>query len=107
MSSRLDGAAADLVEQRRRHTQERFDDCRIEVRAGAARDLGLGRVERDRLRIRAIEGHRVEGIDDGKDTRSEWDVLAPEAARVAAAVPLLVMRIDDGYGAAQEGDPLD
>ncbi len=45
--------------------------------------------------VRAVLGHRVEGVADGDDPRAERDRLAAEAVGVAAAVPALVAGAHD------------
>jgi hypothetical protein len=37
-------------------------------------------------------GHRVEGVNHGDDTRSDWDLFAGESGRIAFAVPSFVVR---------------
>src|SRR5262249_32349448 len=104
---RLDALAPDVLEEGLGHVEESAHDRWIEVLARAALDLGLGHVERLGLRVRAVPGDRVEGVDDHEDPGAQRDLLASEPARIAAAVPLLVVRVDDWHRALQERDLLD
>ena len=61
---------------------------------GLVGDLRQREVDRQRLAVRLLGGHRVECVGDGEDARRERDLLGLEAARVAGAVPLLVVRAD-------------
>src|SRR5687768_3434759 len=70
---------------------ERLDDARVELAAGLRQDLGDGALDRPRLLVRARVGERVEDVRDGDDAPGDGYLLAREAARVAAAVPALVM----------------
>ena len=69
-----------------------------------------GVLERERGAVDAVAGERVEDVGDRDDAPLDRDLLAGEAARVAAAVPLLVVaerdrrgHVEDrGGGAAQQ-----
>ena len=52
-------------------------------------------LRRQRLAVRAVARHRVEGVDDGDDARAERDLVERQAVGVAAAVGALVRRADD------------
>ena len=47
---------------------------------------------RERRAVATIHGQGIEAVDDGDDAPGQWDVGSGQAARVAAAVPALVMR---------------
>ena len=79
----------------------------IEVRARRALDLDARRLEGYGHRIRPVAGHGIEGVGHREDARAEGNELAPEGGRVAGAVPALVVVVDDGHGAPEEGDALD
>ena len=70
-------------------------DRGVELRARAARELGAGVLERQRLAVRAVGRHRVEGVAGADDPRLDRDVVAGEAVGVAGAVPALVAGADD------------
>ena len=71
---------------------ERVDGGRHELRAGAAAELGERALDRHRLAVDAVLGHRVVGVAHGDDARPARDVVAHEPVRVAPAVPALVRR---------------
>jgi hypothetical protein len=57
--------------------------------------------------VRVVVRHHVEGVGDGEGARAGRDLFAAEAARVARAVPLLVV-LDDGRGrAVEEGEAVE
>src|SRR6185436_7246652 len=56
-----------------------------------------------RLRVRAIERDRVESVDHHEDARAQGNLLALQPARIAGAVPLLVVGVDDRHGTAKNG----
>ena len=75
----------------KRDPQERPDDARVELRAGAACDLVARCRGILRLLVRARGGDDVEHVGDGDDAARERDVFALGAFRIALAVPALVM----------------
>src|SRR5205807_4540612 len=70
--------------------EQRVDHVRVEVRPAAPHELRLRLLERQRLPVRPVGRHRVEGVAAADDARAERDVLAGEPVRIAAAVPSLV-----------------
>jgi hypothetical protein len=78
---------------------------RVELRAGPVGDLLAGPLERERPAVGAVGGHRVEGVGHREDARPQRDRLADEAARVALAVPALVMAADHLDRVAERLDP--
>ena len=85
--SALSTSTADL----RQDAKERLDRSRIERLAGFLLDQRGGRFDRHRLVIRPVRRQRVEVVDEAQNPRAERDLLALEPARIAAAVPALVM----------------
>src|SRR3954454_2073870 len=73
---------------------QRRDDARVELRPGAALQLG----ERVRLRqppaVDAVRRHRVVRVDDEDDPRAERDLRAWEPVRVTVPVPTFVVMED-------------
>ena len=45
--------------------------------------------------VRTVGGHSVVRVDDGEDARPDGDLFAFEAARVASAVIVLMVTVDD------------
>src|SRR5207244_10610995 len=68
---------------------EDLDQLRVELRAGAALDLGHRVVVAERSAVRAVARHRVEGVRDREHARLDRDLLARAAGRIARAVPAL------------------
>ena len=80
----------------RQQADEDLDDVRVEL---AARATGAARrsppATRDRLAVGVAGGDHVVGVGDG-DQRAPKGISSPaERARVAAAVPALVVGVDD------------
>ena len=69
-----------------------FDDRGVELRPGAAPELGQRVGALHRAPVRAVGGHRVPGVADRDHARAERDRVAGEAVGVAAAVEALVAR---------------
>ena len=88
------GEPGDAPQAAQANVQEGAHHVRVEVRAGAAHDLGLGGGHGHRPLVRAHGGHRLEGVGEGDDAPGERDVRAGELVRVARAVPLLVVLAD-------------
>ena len=74
--------------------KQRADDGRVELRAGVARKLQAGVLDVHRLAVRAVAGHRVEGVADQHDAAGQRDLAGLQAVGVAAAVPALVLVAD-------------
>ena len=77
--------------------------------AAAALDLGDGLVDRPGRLVGALVGERVEDVGDGDDPADQRDPLPHDSARVAGAVPALVVverdllrHLQDGEGALAE-----
>src|SRR5579859_578065 len=75
--------------------QEEFDDSGIELRARAAKDLKSGYVETFGSAVRPVAGDGVESVGDGEDAGADGDGVAAQAARVAAAVVVFLVGVDD------------
>src|SRR3990172_1667808 len=75
--------------------QEYLDDVRVELRGGAALDLGHRVLERQGLSVRPVGGERVEGVCHGEYPRLEREVRALFLVRVSLAVVALVVLADD------------
>jgi hypothetical protein len=89
---------------RPRRPDERGDDARVELRAGAAHELGDRVIVRHGRAVRAVRGHRVVGVAGEDDAAAERDLLAGEPVGVAGAVEALVLVADDARHAAHAGD---
>jgi hypothetical protein len=75
---------------------------RIEMQAAAAANLLQSLGDRPRFFVGARAGERVEDVGDGGDPADKRNVPAAQPARVAAAVPLLVVGERDDRGALQQ-----
>ena len=84
--------------------QERLHNLRIELRAGAALDLGGSLVVADRPAVAAVVGEGVEGVDHGEDAGAQVDVFTAQALRIAAAVIALLVVQHNGTGFLEKGD---
>src|SRR2546430_16090398 len=85
-----------LLERAAAHEpHERFDQLRVELRAGADLQLGERRVTGERRRVRARRRHGVESVADGDCSSTEWDPLAPETIRISPPVEALVARSEE------------
>ena len=71
--------------------EEDARDLRVELRAGAALDLGQRLVTAQRRPVGPVARHRVERVGDGEHARLERDLLAGLAGRIAVPVPALVV----------------
>src|SRR5712692_11292304 len=92
--------AADLLEPGVRNRDERFRDDRVELGPDPAGDLIDRRPDGPLAAVRAIGGHRVEGVRHGHDARDERDVLALNPIGIALAVVTLVV-VPDRLGFAR------
>src|SRR5258706_6053181 len=88
---RVHAALAHLAAPRLDQLHERIAELGIELRPRAALDLADRHLVAERPAIRAIRRHRVVRVGDRDDASDERDVLALEAAWIAAAVEPLVM----------------
>ena len=75
--------------------EEGVNDLRVELPGGLAGDLRQRVWNRSARLVRPVVGHRVEGVGDGHDSTGERDQLTGQPMRIAAAVPALVMGLDD------------
>src|SRR5205807_650244 len=91
-------AKAPAVRGRARHG-------RIELRAGAALELGQRGVRSERRTVRAARGHRVEGVRDREHPRWLRNAETAASDRIALPVPALVVVEDavERAPAAQDG----
>ena len=85
---------------------QRVDDVGRELRAGVGVQLGDRDLERQRLAVRAVGRHRVEGVAGGDDAGGDRDRLAGQAVGIAAAVPALVRGADDDADAGEQAADL-
>src|ERR1044072_2653452 len=81
----------DGFEQSARDVEERADDLRVELRPGAALQLGRRLFVPDRWTIRALARHRVEGVGHRDHAGVEVYLLAAQVRGIATAVPALVV----------------
>src|SRR4029079_12561485 len=65
--------------------QADLDDLGVELRPARADEATEGLVDRQRIAIGPVGGHRVEGVAGEDDARLERDLLALQAVRVAEA----------------------
>src|SRR5690606_23367691 len=72
-------------------THERLRELGVELRPGAALDLADRDLVGQGAAIGAIRGHRVVRVGDRDDAPDDRDVVVGEPARIAAAVPPLVV----------------
>src|SRR6476469_2871198 len=83
---------------------ERVRAVGVELGAGAGEDLVDRVVERAAEPVRAVARDGVDRVGDGEDARPQRDLVRPEAGRVAAAVPALVVVEHDVERAVEERD---
>ena len=83
---------------------EDFDDLGIELCAGAAANFFASVAHGQSFAVGAVADHGVERIGDGENAGAEGDLIAFEAARVAAPVEELLVSQDDFGGITQERD---
>src|SRR5665647_3428147 len=82
--------------------EECVDDVRVERGATAGRDMGPRVGRRQGQPVGPIARQRVEDICDGDNAPLQRNLLAGEPARIAGAVPALVVRPrDDGRDVPQ------
>ena len=94
-----------------RHTRhecdEGVDDRGRELRAAVESDL-VGRfLQRPGAAVGAVRGHRVDGVGQADDRGLERDPVAPQAVRVAVAVPALVVVEHRGHRGVEPVEPAD
>ena len=105
-SSRLYEAAAAAGARPRANTSRKTArDLRVELRPGAALDLGQRLLMRQRAPVGPVARHRVERVRDRQHARLDRDLLARLAGGVAGAVPALVVVEHVRDRLAQRGDP--
>src|SRR5204863_4415303 len=62
------------------------------------------RLDAHRAPVRAVAGHRVEGVRDSEDACAQRDLLSAQPIRIAGAVPALVVMADDARDVLEEGN---
>jgi len=78
--------------------EQRLDSHRVELCAGVRAQFLEGFLQRHAGAIGTVVRHRVEAVGDGEDAGAEWDLGAGQSARVAGAVPALVVGEHDLAG---------
>jgi hypothetical protein len=66
--------------------QRSLDQVGIEMTSSAPANFLRSNLERNRSVVRPLVDHGIDGIDDGENARTEWNVLPGNSAGVAAAV---------------------
>src|SRR5687767_6519312 len=84
--------------------QERLNDLRVELRAGALAQLAKGVAVRHGLAVRAVARHRVVRVAGEDDPAAHRNGVAGQAVGVAAAVPALVLVAHDPRYAPESRD---
>jgi len=79
------------------HSQERVHDIGVVDRATVSHENLDRSLLAQSAAVRAIGGERVEAVDDRQNTGAHGDVGALESPRVPAAVPRLMMALDDRH----------
>src|SRR5271163_4588514 len=88
----------------REHAEHRVDDLGIPLRSAAVLEHLQRLARRNRLTIRPLADHRVEGVGYRDDTRLEGNARAIEAVRIPGAVVALMMRTHDDCTTLQRGN---
>src|SRR3954466_10225788 len=91
MSARLIRKSAASSGPRRDDRDERRDASRVELRARTVLELPQRVALAETAAVGPVLAHREIGIGDRDDPRRERDLLTGETARVAAAIPTLVV----------------
>ncbi len=99
-----EGSAAARPVSETFEAQEYIDDLWIEVCASEAANMLAHALLGPALAVWPIEAQGIPDIDHREDPRRQRDLLALQAARVAAAIPLFVVAIGDVQRHAQVGD---
>jgi hypothetical protein len=87
-----------------RNGKKHLDDFGIKLGACTAPNF-LTRVRHGKgIAVGAVAQHGIEGIGDGKDTCSQRDLFAAQAARIAGTVEKLLVSKDDLGGLTEERD---
>ena len=89
------------------HLQERLHHARLEVCARQFADMLQRPGARPGRAVGAVRRQRIVDVHDAEDAGAERDLFAFEAARVAAAVPFLVVAVGDVERPLQVGDRLE
>src|SRR5207247_10169114 len=87
--------------------QKHLDDFRVELAIGLSLNLFVSRGKGQSAPIRAVGGHSVKGIRDGKNPRPDGDFLAHQPLRIAFAFVALLVSQDDFGGRRDKGDAAD
>src|SRR6185437_12790836 len=83
---------------------ERVHEGWIELLARPLAQLGNRLGNWPRATVRAVGGHRVEGVSHREDAGELWDLVAGQPHRVSPAIDPLVMVHDAGEGFVEEAD---
>jgi hypothetical protein len=78
--------------------EEDFHNVGVELGTGVFLDLFARDAVGAGAAVRPVRGDGVHGVGDGEDPGSEGDFLAAQAARIAVAVVVLLMAVDDLRG---------
>src|ERR1700693_1930706 len=87
--------AAEVFEDVVGHLQKNLDDLGIELAAGPCLDFFAGFGESSGGTVGAIGDDGVESIGDGEDARAQRNFGAPEAARIAGTIEMLLVRVNN------------
>ncbi len=79
-------AAVQLDHVGREVSAELAHELRVELYAGEFEQFGDGAFARQRAAINLVAGHRIEGIDDGKNASAKRQLFAAEIVAFATAV---------------------
>src|SRR5713101_9042749 len=85
-----------------RNGHKHVDDRGVKLTAGAALNLFAGMGHRQSSAVRTVADHGIERIRDGKDARTERNLVALQSPGVTRAVKKLLVRENDFRGIAQK-----
>src|SRR5690606_30237312 len=85
--------------------EKEIQEVRVELHSTQTAKFGNGGVGVPRRLVRTLRGQRVVDIRDRDDPRLERDVRAPQAMRIPAAVPGLVMVQRDSRRTLKDLEP--
>ena len=78
--------------------------CGIELATGPEFDFLAGGVKRLCGPVPSVHGHGVEGVGNGEDARTEWNLVALQATGIAVSVVMLLMGVNDLSRLRQKGN---
>src|SRR5437867_1370229 len=93
--ARLAGSASKGRVWLPQRADEGVDDLAVEAGPPAPIELAERHVDRESLPVRSVGRHGVEGVGHRDDSSRQRDLVAGQLARVAPAVPALVV-VGDG-----------